>query len=285
MTIHAHPDDEASKGAGTVARLADEGVECTLVCCTGGEEGDILNPALVRPGVAERLGQMRMIELGRASAIIGYDRVELLGYRDSGMAGEASNDNPDSFHSATTQDAVRSLVQVIRRVRPQVIVTYGPDQRHYGHPDHLKVFEISAPAFEAAADPDYYPEDGGAWSVSKMYYVVWNVERMKKLHEAIIAAGNESPFTDEFLERWEVMSAESNVTTSIDVRDYYDAARNGLLAHATQVDPDSPFWFGVPDEVARNIAPFDTYQLAESRVPVSVPESDLFAGVEPDTSA
>ena len=129
----------------------------TLVCCTGGEAGDILNPAMDRPGIAENMPAIRMVELGRSAEIIGFDRVELLGYRDSGMEGSAANAHPDNFANAPFDEAVGRLVAMLRRDRPQVVITYGDDQRAYGHPDHLRVHEISLPAVEAAADPAYRP--------------------------------------------------------------------------------------------------------------------------------
>src|SRR2546421_321888 len=127
LTVHAHPDDEASKGAGTVAKYRQEGVRTVLVCCTGGESGDILNPAMDRPEVRERLSEIRMEELARSTEIIGYDEVVLLGYRDSGMPGTPENEDPRSFTQAPVDEAVGRLVEVIRRERPQVVVTYGDD--------------------------------------------------------------------------------------------------------------------------------------------------------------
>src|ERR1700689_5727501 len=100
LSVHAHPDDEASKGAGTVARYHAAGVHTVLVCCTGGGEGDILNSAMDRPEVRERMGEIRMEELARATEIIGYDEVVMLGYRDSGMPDSAANSRPDSFAQA-----------------------------------------------------------------------------------------------------------------------------------------------------------------------------------------
>src|SRR5579863_3715859 len=94
LTVHAHPDDEASKGAGTVARYHAAGVRTTLVTCTGGEEGEILNPAMDRPEIRDNLVEVRRAELDRAAAIIGYDEVILLGYRDSGMPDSEANADP-----------------------------------------------------------------------------------------------------------------------------------------------------------------------------------------------
>src|ERR1700681_1557255 len=156
LTVHAHPDDEASKGPATVARYHAEGVHTVLVCCTGGEAGDILNPAMDRPEVRDRLHEVRLGELERAAAIIGYDEVVMLGYRDSGMPGTPENEDPRCFARAPLDEAVGRLVAVIRRTRPQVIVTYGDDQTGYPHPDHLRVHDVTLPAFDAAADPEAY---------------------------------------------------------------------------------------------------------------------------------
>lgn len=279
MTVHAHPDDEASKGAATIHKLRDEGVESTLVCCTGGEEGDILNPAMMSDQVRDHLSAVRMIELGRSAEIIGYRRVELLGFRDSGMDGCASNDDPTCFHQASLDDAVRALVKVIRRVRPHVMVTYGPDQKAYGHPDHLKVWEISQPAFDRAADPTWFPEDGEPWEVQKMYFTTWYQKRLIALHEAIVASGEESPFPEDWLKNRAEMDYDAQITTFVEVRDHWHVRRAALLAHETQVDPTEKFWFGVPEEIENQIFPIETYVLAASRVDTDIPEADLFAGI------
>src|SRR2546421_3393238 len=137
LTVHAHPDDEASKGAGSVRRYRDEGVRTVLVCCTGGEAGDILNPAMDRPEVRERLHEIRMEELRRATEIIGYDEVVMLGYRDSGMPDSAENEDPRSFARADLDEAVGRLVAIIRRERAPAAVTYTVNQAGYPHPGHL----------------------------------------------------------------------------------------------------------------------------------------------------
>src|SRR5438552_1062023 len=142
LTVHAHPDDEASKGAGTIAKLHAEGVKTVLVCCTGGEEGDILNPAMESDEVKANMHEVRMQELRDSVDIIGYDELVLLGYRDSGMPDSEANRNPASFAQAPLEEAVGRLVAAIREHRPQVIVTYDEEQSRYPHPDHLRVHEI-----------------------------------------------------------------------------------------------------------------------------------------------
>src|SRR5580658_882568 len=197
LTVHAHPDDESSKGPATVARYHAQGVHTVLVTCTGGEEGDILNPAMDRPEVRENLHEVRQRELDEAARIIGYDEVVMLGYRDSGMPDSPANSDVRSFAAAPLDEAVERLVAVIRRTQPQVIVTYPQDQRGYPHPDHLRVNEISELAFDAAGDPDRFPAAGPPWQPLRLCYVRWSANRMRAMHEKFLELGMESPFTDE----------------------------------------------------------------------------------------
>ncbi len=288
LTVHAHPDDEASKGAGTVARYHADGVRTVLVCCTGGEEGEILNPALDTPEVHRDLAAVRREELARSTEIIGYDEVVLLGYRDSGMAGSAANDNPDCFAAAPIEEATGRLVAVIRRTKPQVVVIYGDDQTGYPHPDHLRVHDAGLAAFRAAGDPDRYPEAGPAFQPAKLYYTVHSAARFLAIHDKFEELGLESPFDEEWRKRWDTMPDEVP-TAVVDIRDHADVRRRALLAHATQVDPESRFWFGLPPEVMATIQPHDDYRLAlrgapdGSVTPASwdgVVETDLFDGID-----
>jgi mycothiol S-conjugate amidase len=288
LTVHAHPDDEASKGPGTVARYRAEGIRTVLVCCTGGEAGDILNPKMDTPEVRADLPAIRRAELDASAAVIGYDDVVLLGYRDSGMPDTEPNAHPDAFANAPLEEAVGKLVAAVRRARPQVIVTYPEDQREYRHPDHLRVHEISAAAFDAAGDPGRYPEAGPPWTPSKLYYTVWPRQRMREMHEKFLELGLKSPYDEKWLAR---LGRDEPTTTSVGLDGFTSVRGEALRAHATQVDPASPFWFGLPDDVLEKIYPYDDYFLAESRVP-GVPagapgevvpegdrEGDLFAGL------
>jgi mycothiol S-conjugate amidase len=289
LTIHAHPDDEASKGAGSVARYHAEGVRTVLVCCTGGEEGDILNPAMDRDDVRADIGRIREQELDRAAAIIGYDEVVRLGYRDSGMPDSEANKNPAAFANAPLEEAVDKLVEVLRRERPQVVVTYDDEQTYYPHPDHLRVNEITRPAVDAAADPAHRPDLGPAWQVSKIYFTSWSMKRAMAMHEKFLELGMESPLPEAWLSR---PPREERTTTTIDIAGYNHIQLDALLAHATQIDPNSPFWFGLPREVADEIHPFDEYVLAWTAPGVEVGpygpedrETDLFAGVRETASS
>jgi mycothiol S-conjugate amidase len=279
LTVHAHPDDESSKGPATVARYHDQGVYTVLVCCTGGEEGDILNPAMDRPEVKANMAEYRRRELDAATSIIGYDEVVRLGYRDSGMPGSEANQHPDSFAMAPLDEAVGRLVAVIRRVRPQVIVTYPDEQSRYPHPDHLRVHEISVLAFDRAEDPSASPGAGPPFAPAKLYYTVWSVARMRAIHEKFLELGLESPYSGERLARM-LEAPMPPVTTTIDVTGYEHIRPDALRAHATQVDPTSRMWFGLPPEVEKAIPSTEEYQLARNRLgPIDVVEDDLFAGI------
>ena len=292
LTIHAHPDDESSKGAGTVARYRDEGIRTVLVCCTGGELGDIANPAMDQPGVKENLAEVRREELAEATKIIGFDEVIMLGFRDSGMAGSLGNGDLRSFHQAPLDECVGRLVAIIRRVRPQVIVTYGDNQQGYPHPDHLKVHDISIPAFERAGDPSWYPWAGPPFQPSKLYYSTWARARTVGMHEAYVNLGIESPYDEKWLERpWQ----DHRISSRVDVSDYYEVRTSALIAHATQIDPTSKWWFGLPHDVLKTVHPFDDYILARSILeshpaedseeppthdePTILREDDLFSGL------
>jgi mycothiol S-conjugate amidase len=276
LSVHAHPDDEASKGAGTVARYVSEGVEATLVCCTGGEAGEILNPAMDRPEVHARLGEVRLEELERSVAIIGYQNLVMLGYRDSGMPDSEANHDPRCFARAPLDEAVGRLVAAIRTARPHVVLTYGDEQSFYPHPDHIRVHEITLEAWEAAGDPDRFPEAGEPWEPVKLYYNAWAKARFMAMHQGFLDAGLESPFDSKWLDR---PSHDHLITTRVDVEAHYSARSGALMAHATQIDPESKFWFGLPDDVVARLYPWEDYQLADSRVPTELPEDDLFAGV------
>lgn len=288
LTVHAHPDDESSKGPATVARYHAAGVRTVLVCCTGGEAGDILNPAMDTEEVRRNLPAVRRQELAEAATVIGYDEVVMLGYRDSGMPGTEANKHPECFARAPLDEAVGRLVAILRNQRPTVVVTYPEDQSSYPHPDHLRVHEVTVAAFVAAADPDAYPDAGAPWPVAKLYASGWSARRIIAMHEKFEELGLESPFDQARLER--AARPQRARTTVIDVDGYTDVRREALLAHRTQVDPRSRRWFGLPPEVLRSIDPVDEYDLLQTAAgwvdPLPSPlgpgpvEDDLFAGVD-----
>ena len=281
MFVHAHPDDESSKGAATMARYAKEGYRITVVTCTDGSAGDILNPAMDRPGVLERMIEIRREELERALEILGVSEQFDLGYRDSGyiedFAGDGSLLPEDCFYNVPLEESVGALVAIVRRERPDVMVTYPPGGG-YPHPDHIRCHDISIAAVDAAADPEAYPELGEPWEVRKLYYVsAYTRRKVQRLHEVCMERGIESPFAG-WLERWDP-DEEDPSTTHVEVGDYLSVRSQALLAHATQIDPEG-VWFSVPDEIVREVYPFEDFELARSSVATSTPEDSLFAGLE-----
>jgi len=280
MQVHAHPDDEASKGSATTAKYAAEGVRCVLVTCTGGEAGDILNPAADTPDVRADLPAVRMNELRQSVAVIGYSALHLLRYHDSGMPGTDDNKRTDNFWNADIDEAVGKLVKIVRDERPQVIIAYGDDHSFYPHPDHIRAHEIAVTAFEAAGVSERFPDAGEPWTPKKLYYSGWTRRRIEALNDAFAGLDVESPFA-EFLKE---MPGDSDhlYTTMIDVGGFLDKRRASLLAHRTQIDPAS-FWMALPDDELRKIWPWEEYILARTLVdtgrnPGEV-ETDLFAGL------
>lgn len=279
MHVHAHPDDESSKGAATTAKYVAEGIAVLVVTCTGGERGSILNPNMDRPDILANLGKIRRQEMARAREILGVSQ-EWLGFVDSGLPeGDPLPPLPDGcFALVPLPEATERLVRVIRWFRPHVMTTYDEDGG-YPHPDHVRCHELSVAAYEAAADPYAFPEAGKPWSVSKLYYHhSHHRERTQALHDAMLARGLESPYTER-LAQWEPDAAHAaRITTRVGCAEYFPVRDRALLAHATQIDPEGP-WFEVPLDVHQRVWSTEDYELARSRIPVELPETDLFAGL------
>ncbi|MEJ5927515.1 mycothiol conjugate amidase Mca [Corynebacterium sp. H128] len=280
LAIHAHPDDEASKGAATMARYVAEGNEVMVLTCTGGERGSILNPAMDKPGVMENLPEIRRTEMAAAMAALGTQH-RWLGYEDSGLPeGDPLPPLPaGSFALADSDEVTQQLVSVIREFRPHVIITYD-ENGGYPHPDHLKVHEVSMLAWDAAGDANYHPELGEAWEPLKIYYTHGFIrQRMQMFHDVLVEEGKPSPYAP-FLERWQAHRGDImlRVTTQVRCDDYFEQRDQALLAHATQIDPAGTF-FGTPVDVQRKLWPTEEFELAATRVKTSLPEDDLFAGI------
>ncbi len=285
MAVHAHPDDESSKGAATMAKYVADGVEVMVVTCTGGERGDILNPAMDRPEVKADIGKVREAEMARAREILGVQQ-RWLGFVDSGFPeGDPLPPLPEGcFALEPLETAAEPLVRAVREFRPHVMLTYD-ERGGYPHPDHVKCHEVSVEAFEAAGDPERYPDAGEPWTPHKLYYhMTFTKERVVTLHEAMLKAGLESPYHD-WLKRFEedTEPARWAVTTKVPCADHFETRDRALLAHATQIDPNG-FWFVVPMDVQREAWPTEDYHLARSLVDTELPEDDLFAGIREKVS-
>jgi mycothiol S-conjugate amidase len=284
MAVHAHPDDESSKGAATMARYVDEGIDVLVVTCTGGERGSILNPALKdRPDIEANIASIRRDEMTRAREILGVHQV-WLGFIDSGLPeGDPLPPLPEGCFGLTPVEVgAEALVREIRAFRPHVITTYD-ENGGYPHPDHIMCHKITMAAFDAAPDGDAFPEAGEPWQPLKLYYDIgFSPERFKALDRAMTERGLESPF-EELKKRWQERADDPNrripnMTTRVPCGQWFERRDAALLAHATQVDPNGWF-FQVPLAIQREVWNTEDFELVRSLVDSPVPEDDLFAGV------
>lgn len=279
MHVHAHPDDESSKGAASTAKYVAEGVDVHVVTCTGGERGSVLNPNFEHPEILDKpelIAEVRREEMNRAREILGVTQ-DWLGFVDSGWPeGNPLPPLPEGcFALVPLEEAARPLVRLIREFRPHVVTTYD-ENGGYPHPDHIMCHRATVEAFHAAADPNRYPEEGAPWQASKLYYHQgWSFERAEAIHNAMLARGIDSPYAS----RLEMLrSMPPRVTTKVECADFFEIRDQALLAHATQIDPHGS-WFAVPLDLQKEVWPTEDYELAYSVVETTVPEDDLFAGI------
>lgn len=297
LLVHAHPDDESIANGATMARYAAEGAQVTLITCTRGEQGEII-PAGLAHLAADRdggLGDHRVGELAAAMSALGVRDHRFLDqtdhgfgpvhYRDSGMAYGPNReviplpDPPaDAFALVDVDGAAARLAAVIREVRPQVVIAYEPGGG-YGHPDHVQAHRVAMRGVDLAEEPG---PGGVAWRVPKVYWSVVPEQAMRAVVQAMAADGN-NPFADWDSDRLPSMAIpDEQVTTVVDGTAYYDAKAAAMLAHASQISVDSPF-FALSNGVGRPLLATEFYQLvrgepAGERDPDGR-EVDLFAGV------
>jgi len=295
MTVHAHPDDETISTGGVYLRCADAGVPTILVCCTNGEEGEIVDPELNNDDVRARLGEVRHEELACAVAILRVSFLEYLGYRDSGMAGTPSNERPESFHQAPLWEAAARLVRLVRRYRPHILVSYNV-HGSYGHPDHIKAHQITQEAFVRAADPAFAPTPNLLpWQPLKLYETTipteamirwrerWREEQAKKAAEA--KEGNAEGAPEQAAEEGEWFDLEKfstpldRITARIDVAPYLATRREALRCHRTQIRADSDF-FNDPAGSDADFWRYESFNLLRSLARGPEKEEDLFDGLK-----
>lgn len=279
MAVHAHPDDESSKGAATYAHYLEAGAEVMIVTCTGGERGDLLNGLAARnPKSKCDLAGLRRDEMARAQEIIGFEH-RWLGYEDSGLPPAGVAVPPGSFADVPAEISARVLVKLVREFKPHVIITYN-EIGGYPHPDHIRTHEIARIAWEGAGNPELYPDAGEPWEPQKLYYEeIFNANRAQHVLDVLRQRDPQSeviPMLESYMER--VKSRPYSGTTSVEVGKFFEVRDEALRAHASQVEPNHPFFFW-PNDMLREAWPYEDYRLAESRVPTSIPESDLFQGV------
>jgi N-acetyl-1-D-myo-inositol-2-amino-2-deoxy-alpha-D-glucopyranoside deacetylase len=293
LLVHAHPDDESIGQGGTMAKYAAAGRGVTLVTCTAGEMGEILVPELEHLA-ADRdggLGEHRRGELDEAMKILGVTDHRFLGgfgrYRDSGMkwheegyALPADDTHDNAFWHADLTEAATLLAEVIREVRPQVLVTY--DQfGNYGHPDHIQAHRVATYAVVLAGVPSYRRDLGEPWSISKVYWSAMAESRMRERLRAIRAAGDMTAFGGIDPEGPLPMTTpDDQLTAIVDVTAYVEQKLEAMRAHRTQIKVDGPF-FALSNKLTDRAWGAEFFRIAAG-TPSPGPdgfETDLFAGL------
>ena len=278
LHVHAHPDDESSKGAATTVKYVREGARVMVATCTGGELGDVLNPKMDRPEVWANNTEVRRQEMARARDILVIEQA-YLGFHDSGLPqGDPLPPLPAGcFATLDPVVAAKPLVELIRQFRPQVMTTYD-EHGGYPHPDHVQCHRVSMEAFKQAADPNVHPELGEPWQVSKLYYQMsFHGRRAQALERGMHEHGLATP-EGGYPGSRDRFDFANRLTTFVQCADYFPVRDEALKAHATQVDPDG-LWFAIPTPVQRQAWPTEDWQLVFSQVPTFFPEDDLFAGL------
>ena len=289
MAVHAHPDDECGTG-GTFARYAAEGCNTVLVTCTKGEEGEIVDPDMDPAKIKPILGDVRLGELNASVGVLCIGHLEMLGYRDSGMAGTPPNEDPRSFNKADPAEATGRLVTLIRKYRPHVMFSYNEDGS-YGHPDHIMAHKITVAAFDAAGDPTLFPGHGAPWTPQKLYYTSWmSRSRFRKMWYTLRERGLKMPWGDPDATEppEDAGTPDELITTLVDVRPYIQAKMDCFRAHRSQIRFDRGFlnFADEPDLVLEFIGT-EAFIRVRTRVDAPETEDDLFAGLrdEPAMSA
>lgn len=271
LGIFAHPDDEQTV-SGAMASAAAEGIKTGLVCATRGELGEIADPALATP---ETLGEVRENELRAALEVLGVQHLYFLDYRDSGMMGTEGNDDPNCFYRVNDDEALGRLVKIIREFRPTVMVTFDATGG-YGHPDHLTIHRLTTLAFDAAADPNLYPEAGEPWETARLYYSSFPRSGIHRMGEWLEEHGtnifvNIDPET--------LGMPDELITNRVDVSQWVGLKEQSLNKHRTQMNPNSPFSL-MPAEILEQLRSTEHYALAAGTpLPANEGQSDLFVGL------
>jgi len=262
MAVHAHPDDEVLGTGGVLARYAEEGLRTVLVTCTNGEQGDGAGGA--KPGEpghdAAELAALRLAELRESASYLGVSDLELLGYRDSGMAGWAANADPGVFCNVPLAESSERIAALMRQYRPQVVVTYDANG-NYGHPDHIQAHRAAVAAAEGTGIP------------AKFYYSAVPKSAFGRLRDALEASGvdyEELGIPEDFGTPDEV------ITTEVDVSGYVERKREALAVHASQTE--NFFFARLPDDVVVLALSREFFTLRSAPSGLAR-EDDLFAGL------
>lgn len=274
LAVYAHPDDEAFSTGGTLSRFAKEGVKIYLVCATRGEVGEISDPQFASP---ETLGDVRENELRCAAETMGISELIFLGYRDSGMEGTEENRDSRAFVNAPAGEVVTRLVNIIRRLRPGVIVTFEPFGG-YGHPDHIAIHDHTVAAFHTAADSGRFAELGPAWQASRLFYSVIPRSFFLEMRARMEELGLDTSDLDEFDQPgagW----PDDKITVKLNVKATVEDKWEALNCHRTQFGPGNLFR-QLPDVEVKNIMGWEYFALAWPEAPPGLTLPSLFSPIE-----
>ena len=271
LVVFAHPDDEAFATGGTLAKYASAGVRTTLVCATRGDVGEISDPDLATP---DTLPSVREQELHCSAEMLGIEEVVFFGYRDSGMIGTPDNEHPDAFILANDEEVIARLVGIIRRVKPQVVLTFEPNGG-YGHPDHIEIHNHTVSAFHKAAQEDYGVELGVAWRADRLIYTAIPKSFFVDMRSRLRALGEDTSDLDRFDETG-IAWPDDQVDVEVDVSNVVDRKWSALQCHQTQFGPDNLFR-RLPDEDAKTLMSREYFAIAWPEISREKPGSDLFA--------
>ncbi len=273
----------------TMAYYAAQGVGVTLITCTLGEEGEVLVPeyAQLAADQADQLGGLRIGELADALGALGVTDHRWLGgagrFRDSGMMGTAPNDSPRAFWRADKDAevfdaAVAAAVEIVREVRPQVVVTYDPNG-DYGHPDHIMAHRVATAAVARAADAGY--GEGAPWQVAKLYWTGVPKSVLQRGFDAL-AGVTDRPFDVASVDELPFGVPDEEITTAVDATGFGEHKLTALAAHRTQITVDAPF-FALSNMLGREILATEYFRLASGELGPDIDadgrEADLFSGV------
>jgi len=270
LAVHAHPDDESISTGGILAKYSAKGFRTVLAYGTAGEAGDILNPEFVIPKPGLNIKEIRAIELAAAVKVLAVGTVYFLGYRDSGMAGSPENHHPQAFAQADIQEATARLVEIIRRVRPHVIVTYN-EKGTYLHPDHIMANRVTLRAFQASGDSRFeIRETLDPWQSAKLYYTAIPLERIRRMYRTVKERGEEPGFDPEVLG-----TPEDKISTVVDVREYLAQKLEALNCHQSQMNPNS-IMRRMPEEWRLEVMGYEHFECVHGCPAADTKETDLF---------
>ena len=275
LAVHAHPDDESISTGGILAKYSAKGFRTVLAYGTRGEAGDILNPQFVSPKPGLNIKEIRALELEAAVKVLAVGSVYFLGYRDSGMAGSPENHHPQAFAQADIGKATTKLVEIIRRVRPQIIVTYN-EKGTYLHPDHIMANRITLRAFQASADHQFEIDEVlEPWQPTKLYYTAIPLERIRRMYNIAKEQGEDPGFDAEV-----IGTREEKISAIVDVREYLSQKLEALNCHQSQMNPNSIIR-RMSEEFREEVMGYEHFQCVYGCPAADTKETDLFEGLYP----